>query len=160
VNRSANPSTPFHRAWPLIFLFLGLVGLADATFLTARKLTNGPLPCFNGTACETVTNSTYATIGPVPVSALGMGYYLMIVVVSLVVIDSGQAAWLRRLSFLTWAGFLFSIYLVSIMAFVLHAWCLYCLISAGTSGSLFIVGLFANRAATHPDKYGPLPPIQ
>jgi uncharacterized membrane protein len=153
-------TTSFRRAWPVAFLLLGLVGLADATYLTAKKLTNGPIPCLVGGGCDTVTNSQYATFGPIPISAFGVAYYLAIVVLSLVVLDNRQAAWLRRLSLLTWIGFLFSLYLVAIMAIVLKAYCFYCLVSAGASMGLFLVGMLALRALSRPDKYGKLPPIQ
>lgn len=36
-------------------------------------------------------------------------------------------------------GFLFTLYLVFIMAFVLQAWCLFCIISAVSSTSLFLI---------------------
>jgi uncharacterized membrane protein len=37
------------------------------------------------------------------------------------------------------AGFLFTLYLVFIMAFILKAWCLFCIISATSSTSLFAI---------------------
>ncbi|OHA32010.1 MAG: hypothetical protein A2928_00260 [Candidatus Taylorbacteria bacterium RIFCSPLOWO2_01_FULL_45_15b] len=38
-------------------------------------------------------------------------------------------------------GFLVSLLLLYVQAFVLHAYCLYCLLSAGTSTLLFILGM-------------------
>jgi len=49
-----------------------------------------------------------------------------------------ELSWQKIAYMLSKFGFLFTIYLVSIMAFVLQAWCLYCLISAITTTFIFI----------------------
>ncbi|MBI2984055.1 MAG: vitamin K epoxide reductase family protein [Candidatus Kerfeldbacteria bacterium] len=134
------------KTWVIVFLVLGVLGFADATFLTVEKLTHGPIPCLVTTGCDVVTNSVYATIGPVPISLLGAGYYLVIVVLSIMVLDTGQVRWLRILMLLTVVGFLFSLYLLWLQAFVLKAYCFYCLISAGISIFLFGTALAARRA--------------
>ncbi len=153
-------STNVSRLWPILFLVFGLIGLADATFLTAQKLTNGPLPCGNAQACEIVTSSKYSTIGPVPISVLGVLYYLTVIIISLIIIDTGQEAWVKRLSIITWVGFLASLYLVYLMAFVIKAYCTWCLVSAGTSTLLWLTGLAVQFRRNRSDPFGPLPHIQ
>ncbi len=129
--------------FPALLLVLGLIGFADATFLTIKKLSGEVLPCVVTSNCEVVTNSKYATIGPIPISLFGAGYYLLVVIVSIMVLETKNPIWLARLGALTWVGFLFSLYLVYIMAIVLKAYCFYCLVSAGTSIALFIFGMWA-----------------
>jgi uncharacterized membrane protein len=135
--------------WPVLLLAVGLIGLTDATYLAVKKLSGAVVPCLTTSGCDIVTNSSYATIGPVPISLLGALYYLAIVVVAVYVLDIKSPVWLGRLANLTWIGFLFSLYLLAIMAFALKAYCFYCLVSAGTSITLWVIGRLAKRTLRH-----------
>ena len=148
------------RGWAIAFCFFGLIGLADATFLTAQKITGGILPCSSAQPCEVVTNSSYAMVGPIPLAAFGVAYYLVIVIFGLVAFDSKQETWLRRLSVISWVGFLASAYFVYLQAFVIHAFCVYCLVSAGVSTLIWIMGLALQFQRRRADPYGQLPHIQ
>lgn len=139
----------------IIFLFFGLIGFADAAFLTVEHYRGGPLPCAITSGCDTVTTSRYATIAGIPVALLGALYYLSVIIGAVMVIDAGRPEWLKRLARWTAAGFLASLYFVGLQVFVLKAYCLYCLISAGTSTALFITGLVVllwRPTATDPKK--------
>lgn len=131
----------------IIFLFLALaiVGFADSAYLTAEHL-SGDLPsCSVIHGCGEVLTSKYATVGPVPVSALGVGYYVVLIVLMVAFLDTGARLAIHGAAWLTAAGFLGTLYFVYIQAFVLRAFCQFCLLSALTSTGLFILGVVIMR---------------
>jgi len=133
---------------PLVASLLALVGLADSVYLTVSHYTKEPVPCSIVEGCETVLTSSYAEIAGVPIAAFGAAAYF--IAFSLAVL----AAYGNRL---TWSlfgvqAFLMasvSAYLIYVQAFVIKAFCQFCLISAATSIGLFLVFLasryFARR---------------
>jgi len=78
--------------------------------------------------CKTVDSSPYSEIYGVPISLLGMiGYALMALGALLKMLDKKSDRgldWFLLLS--VGGGLAFSLYLTSIEAFVLHAWCIFC----------------------------------
>lgn len=151
------PSLPPNklRAFAVAFLVVAAVGFVDATYLTIEHYANRVPPCFITSGCDTVTTSSYATVAGVPVALAGALYYLVMIIGSAVVIETKQARWLRYLAVFSLAGLGSTVYLVSIMAFVLKAWCIYCLGSAVTSLALFVIGAFAWRKTRTPSDYNP-----
>lgn len=137
------------RKFLVAFVILGVLGFADATYLTIEKLTAGTIPCFITTGCDAVNNSEYSTIAGIPVSAFGMAYYVIILLGSIQILLSRQYAYVRFIAWLTVAGLAFTLYLLYLMQFVLQAYCFYCLISAATSTTLFIIGLLARKHIKH-----------
>ncbi len=112
--------------------------------------------------CNQVLDSDYAYIGPVHLSDIGLVYYLALSMLALTqILTTRQPYWLgkklRKSSLLKkhpWlklatlseviflislAGLLFSAYLVYLMAFVIGAWCYFCLLSAATTSLIFII---------------------
>ena len=59
----------------LPLVILSLLGILDAAYLTHQKINNIIPPCTPGFQCETVLESQWANIGPVPLSALGLEWY-------------------------------------------------------------------------------------
>lgn len=137
-------TTPFQRSLSkgvLTFLFVvAALGFADATYLTIEHYNNRIPPCTTD-GCEIVLTSVYATIAGVPVALLGAVYYLAILVLLVTYLDSKNEKFVRWALSLTVIGFLASLYLFYLQAFVIKAFCQYCLVSAGTSTALFIAAL-------------------
>ncbi|MBT4209535.1 MAG: vitamin K epoxide reductase family protein [Candidatus Komeilibacteria bacterium] len=126
----------------LIYFFTGisLIGFLDAVYLSVSHYT-GHISCSVVSGCQEVLVSQYSEIFGIPLALLGAAYYLFILINSLLYIDN-QNKWSKLiLSYLPIFGFVFSIYLVYLMFFVIEALCQYCLLSAGTSTLLFILGL-------------------
>jgi uncharacterized membrane protein len=91
--------------------------------------------------CDTVIHSDYSRLLGIPVEVLGMIYYIFIgSIYSFVFIFNlwtpGIALILLGISI---SSVLFSIYLVSIQAFVLRHWCVWCLTSAAISLAIFVL---------------------
>lgn len=121
------------------------IGFIDATYLTAKYFSGGPIPCSLLNGCEKVTTSSYATLLGVPVALLGALFYLTMLVFAVLFRESGRAFFVRLLFIGGIGGFLFSLWLVGVQVFILDALCLYCLVSAGTSTTLFVLSVFLFR---------------
>lgn len=151
LNSSMTPSpqTPTRKHWitPVI-IGLAMIGFADATFLTVEHYRGSIIPCSITTGCQVVTTSKYSTIGPVPIALMGGLYYLTVLILAAVLLEDRRRGWWRWMPWLTASGFVFSLYLVALQAFVLNAFCLYCLVSAGTSTLIFIFSLLGRRKNT------------
>lgn len=122
------------------FLIIALIGFADASYLTVLHFQHARVGCLVFAGCDAVTGSEYATIGPVPMALLGMGYYLVLILGTLWSFFVQKERIFMLTTRLTIFGFLFSIYFVSLQAFVIKAFCSWCLISAAASLVLFILG--------------------
>lgn len=136
----------------LLLVILSLTGIADAGYITYNELSGIIPPCTTGFQCETVLSSAYSQIGGIPLSVIGFFYYSIVLILSILhflEFDFSKVPFFQKikisksepldfLQLVTAGGIVFSAYLIIIMAFVLKAWCLYCLISATTSALLFI----------------------
>jgi uncharacterized membrane protein len=104
---------------------LALGGIAIAGYLTYVHYQPEALICTGGGGCETVQKSSYAELAGLPVALLGLGAF--IVMLALVAWDSELARTLAAALALAAPGF--SVYLVSLQAFVIDAWCVWCLVN-------------------------------
>lgn len=136
------PSTKAPKWLILGFLIASLVGFADATYLTLKYYLGTPLVCTIFEDCEKVLNSQYAMIGQIPVAFLGVIYYLAVFFLTLIYLKTKQENLINFTARLTIVGFLASVWFFYLQAFVIRAFCLYCLLSVATSTSLFILGIF------------------
>ena len=150
---------------PFATVMLSILGIADAGYITYEKFTGVIPKCIPGFECGKVLTSPWSSIGPVPLSLLGLIYYFCVLLIaSLVILEVDIHKLLPTLpSFLTklttfdflWLltifGFAFSLYLIFIMGVVIQGWCTYCLVSAATCTLLFAstsLNKFLNREKT------------
>lgn len=112
---------------------LALAGFADALYLTWYHYDPAVRACIGSGSCEVVNGSRFATLAGVPVAIFGVVGYLMIAG-SLAARRWGPPAGVRAAGSVAYAlavaGTAFSLYLTAVEAFVLHAYCTWCLISA------------------------------
>lgn len=141
---SPRPDAPL-----LAIAFLGLIGFADAAYLTAEHYFKLPLPCSASHGCDTVLTSPYAMIGPIPLAFFGVVFYLLIMALALYLYAAPSfnrsALWALLVS--TIIGLSLSIVFVLMQAFLIHAFCYYCLGSALDTLLLFFAGLWLLYAA-------------
>src|ERR1035437_8136987 len=128
---------------PYVMLALALMGIMVA-FYDAYSIYNGqPLWCpppING--CNEVANSPYARIFNLPVGYYGVVYYLyMFGLAALLAFDPFSHG--LRFAALAYAalGVCFSIYFMYLQIAFIHAFCIYCLVSAVTTLLLLIAAL-------------------
>ena len=113
-----------------ILQVVSFLGFADATYLTLEHFLNRIPPCSIG-GCETVLTSDYAVIAGIPLAVMGMLFYLTV----FFMVTTGKTQWLKLFVSI---GFAVSLLLLGLQAFVIHAFCLYCLGSLTTSTLLYI----------------------
>ena len=117
---------------------VAVVGLADATYLTVQVLTGETLSCGGSPDCFRVLGSAYAKLGGIPVAMLGAIAYFT--VFTLATFAGFGYSWAPRfLALIAGAMFLMTLWLLYVQAFLLHAYCRYCLFSAAIT--FLIAGL-------------------
>jgi uncharacterized membrane protein len=104
---------------------VALAGTALAGYLTYVHYRPDALICTSGSGCEAVQESSYAEIAGLPVAVLGLLAYLA--VLGLVAWDDRLARTLAAAIALSAVGF--AGYLVAVQAFVIDAWCVWCLVN-------------------------------
>jgi uncharacterized membrane protein len=108
---------------------LAVVGLADSIYLTVEHLAGRSVPCTITGGCEQVLSSAYSTVGPIPLSALGaLAYFAAFSLATLAAFGNRKAGDLML--YLVAMMLAVSVYLFVLQAFVLKAFCQFCLLSA------------------------------
>lgn len=112
-----------------IAALISLAGLADATYLTVQYLTGETAVCGGSPDCFKVLGSAYAHIGSVPLASFGaLGYFSAFSFATFAAFGHMRA---RKFFVLTvWTMFAVTLWLLYVQAFLLHAFCRYCLFSA------------------------------
>lgn len=120
---------------------LALVGLFVSTYLLLYHMGfYGVLACGAG-SCETVQASKYAKFLGISVPAWGVGWYGAVFVLALL-LQAGRAESSlpgRLLALAALGGLGFSAYLTAVELFVLHAVCLWCVVSAVLAVGIFLL---------------------
>jgi uncharacterized membrane protein len=117
---------------------VSVAGLADATFLTVQALTGETLSCGGSPDCFRVLGSSYARVGGIPVALLGaLAYFSVFTLATFAAF--GYARLGRLLALVVGVMFLVTLWLLYVQAFVLHAYCRFCLFSAAIT--FLIAGL-------------------
>lgn len=123
----------------IIFLFiLSMAGLVDATYLTIKHYSHSRVNCSIFEGCELVTTSDYSVLFGIPVALLGVIYYLTFFILALCYLKYKRKYFIKKLFFISTIGFLASIWFMYVQFFIISAFCLYCIISALLSTTLFI----------------------
>jgi len=114
----------------LSFLVL-VVAIGVSGYLSWLKISNEHAVCVQGGRfdCGTVLNSAYSELGGIPIAWLGLATNL--IVVGILVAETRVAALRPYGAILSFAvvlfAFLFSVYLVYVQAFLIQAYCIWCL---------------------------------
>jgi uncharacterized membrane protein len=132
----------------MVSALLALIGLFVAMYLTMYKTGMiGEITCSIG-SCETVNTSRWSTFLGLPVAAWGLGFYITALTVAIVgssdrwADERGPAVVMVGLS--GW-GVLFSLWLTYLELFVIHAICMWCVISAIIVTLIFITSVLDLR---------------
>jgi len=130
---------------------LALLGALLSVYLTLHQLgLLGVLACGDSGSCEKVQASRWAYVAGFPVAAFGVGGYLAILAAALAGLQerwqdsTTPARWLVGLS---GAGVLFTVYLKALEAFVIHAFCRWCIVSAVLIAVIFLLSVLDWRTA-------------
>ena len=117
---------------PFVFLLvLSLAGFFNSSYLTILHYKNIIPPCTLARGCETVLTSQFSVIFGVPIALFGSLFFLTLIILLLL----GKSNYFKLLIL---AGVVVSIILFCIQAFILHAFCQYCLISEAIILGIFV----------------------
>lgn len=137
------------RKRAIVLLLLSFLGLVDTLYLGIKH--GKPVPCSITTGCEEVLNSRFSVLGGVPISWFGFAFYLMVFSAAVFAVFSEDDRLLRLIFWPALAGFLISVGLLGVQAFILHAYCQYCLGSAILTTLIFIAAPKPALSRTVPD---------
>ena len=127
---------------------LALVGLCDAIYLTVEHLKGATMRCTITSGCSEVLSSQYATVAGYPLAAFGaVAYFVAFSLATLAAFGYPGAR--KLLAVLVALMFLFTLRLLYLHAFVLHAYCQYCLLTALVT-TLLGATLIVRRLTTAP----------
>lgn len=121
---------------------LALAGLSDAIYLTVQHVTGQSVRCTVTSGCSEVLSSSYAVVAGYPLAALGAAAYFSVFSLATLAVFGYRFAG-KLLLPLVGGMFLVSVYLVYLQAFVIRAFCQFCLLSAGITIGLLVVTLLA-----------------
>ncbi|MBI4435610.1 vitamin K epoxide reductase family protein [Candidatus Uhrbacteria bacterium] len=129
---------------------LALVGIALSVYSLLHKtgFTSGAFCNLNDTfSCDIVNQGPYSELFGIPIAAIGIVGYLFIFLAAVV---KGKNPSDRQLSMFllvaAWGGFLFSLYLSGLEAFVLYAWCIVCLTSQALMAAIAVLASLNYRS--------------
>ena len=118
------------------------LAIGVSSYLSYLKVANADAVCIHGGRfdCGTVLNSVYSEIGGVPIAWLGLGTNLVVLTLLLL---HNRVGFLREFGVLlifavVLFAFIYSVYLVYLQAFVIGAFCPWCLSHEALITLLFI----------------------
>ena len=114
---------------------LSLCGLADAIYLTIEHITGQSVRCTIVAGCSEVLSSSYAVVGGYPLASIGALAYFTVFSLAILALFGYRIA-SQLLILLVLAMCLVSLWLIYLQAFVIHAFCQFCLLSAIITFSL------------------------
>ncbi len=113
------------------FLYLfGVIGVLDTSYLIYHKLRGTEVAClfFPKEWCYKVQHSPQSKTFGIPNSFLGLIMYIAILAMTYIFAVGGMPFW--PIQVIVTFGFLFSMYFIYVQAFVLRAFCTWCVVSA------------------------------
>ncbi|MGH9799678.1 MAG: vitamin K epoxide reductase family protein [Blastocatellia bacterium] len=130
-------------------MLVSLIGLMDAIYLTVQHLTGKSVKCTVTDGCSQVLSSSYATIAGYPTASLGaLAYFTAFSLATLALFGYKQAR--TGLAILIVPMLLTTLWLFYLQAFVLHAFCEFCLLSATMTLTLTLLILLVRRTIEPP----------
>ena len=127
---------------PLAAALVALVGLADAIYLTINHYTGEKVPCSVTGGCEAVLTSAWSEIAGVPLAAFGAAAYFIAFSLAILAAFGNRLMW-KVFGVVATLMAVFSVYLIYVQKFEIKEFCQYCLLSAATSMTLFLIALWS-----------------
>lgn len=122
-----------------LLVIISFLGLIVSGYLVVASVTPTLPICTPGSNCDVVQSSPYASIFGIPTAAHGVVYYLILGTFGAIWNTANKARLLPPLVFLTGVGFAVSLWLSYLEAFVINAWCIWCVASAILATFAFLI---------------------
>lgn len=124
----------------MLIIALAVIGIANTSYLSYHSIKKTPVKCvfFPNEWCRKVQQSKFSRTFGFPNSFAGLGMYVALLVLTLLY-SAGTLNVFWPILAIVWAGFIFSMYFTFIQAFVLKAFCTWCVLSAAEFTLLFLI---------------------
>lgn len=130
---------------PLAMLILAVAGICDAAWLSHAHLF-GAAACGAGSGCDAVMASDYSRLLGIPLSTVGLGFYLALAGLAWrALVPDLRDESVRWLSLLSAVGAVPTAVLLYLQGFVIGAWCPFCLLSAALLSSILLLSVLDRR---------------
>lgn len=126
----------------IIIAIVSALGVINAGYLTWTALAGVPPTCNFIHGCAEVAASPYSKIFGIPLALFGVFFYALIFGFALWRLLMPQVKVLQYIFPLSIIGFILSLYFLYLQAFVINAFCEYCLFSLFDATVLFIIALY------------------
>jgi uncharacterized membrane protein len=127
---------------------VAFLGMVDALYLTVMRGVH--VPCSATGGCNEVLTSPYSEVLGIPLSMIGLAFYFT--VFCLAVMDAFEVAHLLRWVFwLALPGFVITLVLLYLQAFVILHFCQYCLASAAFVSTIFLISAWPRPTTQNPN---------
>lgn len=123
---------------PLLAAIVALVGLIDALYLSVNHFSGTIVQCSEGFSCEQVLTSKFATFAGVPLAVVGAAAYFTVFSLATLAAFGNGRAW-SLLAAIVGAMAIFTVWLIYLQAFVIQAFCQFCLLSAAVTFTLLAI---------------------
>lgn len=120
-------------------ILLALIGLLISYYIHKQKAQKKTLMCPREANCEKVVHSTYATTLGIHNEVWGMAYYSVVITLLGLFGVAQSSLWVAILAVVTSLAVAFYVYLIFVQAFILRAWCLWCLCTALVNVGLVVI---------------------
>jgi len=134
------------KARALAIAVIAFLGMMDTSYISFKR-GGPPVACHVTKGCNDVLTSRFSTLAGIPISWFGLAFYLAVFACAIFAL-SGSGNLLRLIFWPALFAFLVSLSLTSIQAFVLHAFCEYCMLSAILSTSIFALAAISRKDET------------
>ena len=126
-----------------ISIALAILGLLISIYMTIYKVTNNESMCIGSSGCSEVNASRYSEINGIPVAALGVVGYALIL--ALLFLEQRPGFFQENGTYLFFGvslmGFLFTLYLIYLEVALIKAYCPFCLASQAIMTVIFIISV-------------------
>lgn len=130
------------KMFAVVASIAALVGLIDAAYLTVKHFKEEAVPCSLITGCEQVLTSVHAEMFGIPLAIYGATAYFLAFSLAILAIFGNRKMWFV-FGVLASIMFAYSLYLLYVQAFIIEAFCQFCLLSAVSSTTLFVLAAFS-----------------
>lgn len=136
-----------------VTLAVGLLGLFISLYLLWEYTSpSSPMVCFGG-GCDAARASSYSHLGGIPLPVYGVVMYVFLVLLVFIhpLLPVSMARWSEYgVALVSGIGFVASLFLTGVEAFVLHSWCVWCVVSALSVTAIFVFSILdLLRPAAH-----------
>lgn len=125
-----------------VIFILSLIGFAVSAFLAYEYSQTGPITCpIGGGGCEAVRKSNYSKLAGIDLPIFGLMFYFTLASLTIFLTQQFDKLINKVRILVAFSGFAFGIYLIYLEAFVIKAWCFWCLSSFVVSVLIFLLCL-------------------